>query len=199
MCSSAWSHTADDTGDKPSSSSPVPLQVLCTLFAEYFASFDRSTCALPVSCHVALPCQRYTRRLGLQFQTALHEGAADNQHPVKTRRDRDRPFTFPWASFQITFSCSAWNPYLDSGSVLPNRAGKHWRQEPLAEDGIPNSTCGKQALPRTPLIDPALCCHRESNPILPVHSPLLRQSSLLAFPLLTDMLKFSRSFAIPSG
>ena len=187
--------TANDTGDKSSSSSPVPLQVLCTLFAEYFASFDRSTCAPPVSCHVAFPCPRYTGQLGLQFQTALHEGAAEPSTRRVLARGWDRPFTFPWASFQITFSCSGRETTtLTLGSELP-----------ITGQAIIG---GKSRLPKRDLTatrttktrcNPTLCCHRESNPILPVHSPLLRQSSFLAFPLLTDMLKFGRSFATPSG
>jgi hypothetical protein len=40
---------------------------------------------------------------------------------------------------------------------------------------------------------------RVSGPTLPVHSPLLRQSRLSQSPLPTDMLKFGRSFAAPSG
>eukprot|EP00249_Psilotum_nudum_P000647 c12719_g1_i1 orf=210-365(+) len=33
---------------------------------------------------------------------------------------------------------------------------------------------------------------RFSNELLPVHSPLLRQSQLISFPLLINMLKFSK-------
>jgi hypothetical protein len=38
-----------------------------------------------------------------------------------------------------------------------------------------------------------------SNELMPVHSPLLRQSQLISFPLLINMLKFSKSSNLTSA
>jgi len=143
------------------------LQGLLTLFTEFFASFDHSTCALSVpGLYASL------RRIHVALRTAVPShstpGCEHTRAPMDQRTRCVVRDSLPRSWSVPGLFLVRWSPKPG----CPLHSPQHLRI--ISIESRSQSHSGRAIW----------------DGILPVHSPLLRQSLLLAFPPLSDMLKF---------